>query len=379
MEIKRKRMKKIVLYKSGADDLQIRVFIPPDMDDFKFRMQAVPDYKYLKRNDLYVMPKTNSHWAFLLHVFEGQYQINEALQKDKAFQQNELREAPRVRSLNDEQKHILELYRKKLKLKAYSQNTINTYSSEFISFLFHYNDQNIDSLKKEEIEEYLLFLVDTCHIGESQQNQMINAIKFYYEQVLGKDRAVYNIQRPKKAKSYPKVLSESEVLRLIDSPRNLKHRAILYTLYSAGLRISEVVNLKLSDIRIDDGYILIRSAKGKKDRRTVLSQKLLAVLRDYINEYRPEDWLFEGQTGAQYSQTSIRVIFERARKAAGILHHCSPHTLRHSFATHLLEHGMSLRHIQILLGHSSSKTTEIYTHVAEVNNTRFQSPLDLIG
>ncbi len=280
--------------------------------------------------------------------------------------------------LNVDQQEILEAYRKKLILKSYSPSTISSYCSEFISFLLYFKGRKINDLTKEEIEDYLLFLVVKRNISESRQNLLINAIKFYYEQLLGRKRTVYTLQRPKKPRSYPKVLSEAEVLRLIKAPKNLKHRAILYTIYSGGLRISEVVNLKVSDICKDDGYILIRSAKGKKDRRTVLSKKLLDLLIEYAQEYRPKDWLFEGQRGSQYSETSIRAIFERARKDAGILQKCSPHTLRHSFATHLLEHGVSLRHIQTLLGHSSSKTTEIYTHVAEVNSSRFKSPLDMI-
>ncbi len=364
-------MKKILFYKSKKSDSMLKVFIPKELEDYNFVLKAIDGYKYSQEENLHLIPNTNSNWYRLMNLFDEDYEIVQ----EPSLEDRKKSECIR---LNEEQKLILDMFKKKLCLKSYSPKTISTYSSEFSSFLFYYKDKDINTLAKEDIEEYLYFLVDKRRIGTSQQNQLINAIKFYYEQVLGRDRTVYNIQRPKKAKSYPKVLSESEVLRLIDAPRNLKHRAILYTLYSAGLRISEVVNLKLSDIRIDDGYILIRSAKGKKDRRTVLSQKLLELLRIYLDEYKPKDWLFEGQRGEQYSQTSIRVIFERARNDAGILQKCSPHTLRHSFATHLLEHGVSLRYIQTLLGHSSSKTTEIYTHVAEVNSSRFKSPLDMI-
>ncbi len=272
-------------------------------------------------------------------------------------------------------------YERALVLKGYSHHTLRAYLAAFRKFLVYCAESNLDVKRfdKHAIELYLYRLVDKDNISESMQNLMINAIKFYYETLLHGDRSVYNLQRPKKPLTYPKVLSEAEVLRLINMPKNIKHRAILYTMYSAGLRISEVVNLKCADVHGDDGYIFIKAAKGKKDRRTVLSEKLLCLLRDYVREYQPKVWLFEGQHGGQYSETSIRAIFERARLHAGIRQQCSPHTLRHSFATHLLEHGMNLRYIQVLLGHSSTKTTEIYTHVAEVNSRRFKSPLDMIG
>ncbi len=274
--------------------------------------------------------------------------------------------------------HYISVYQQKLRLKAYSVHTMRCYSAAFTAFLTYFDGRNIGNLQKEDIEAYLDFLVRQCSISESKQNLVINAIKFYYEGVLGAPRVVYRLQRPKKPLQLPKVLSEQEVLRLINAPENIKHKAILYCIYSGGLRISEAINLKISDIHSDDGYLFIKAAKGKKDRRTVLSQRLLVLLRRYAAVCRPVYWLFEGQNGGQYSATSIRVIFERARKKAGIIHPCSPHTLRHSFATHLLERGMSLRYIQVLLGHASTKTTELYTHVAEINSRRFKSPLDMI-
>jgi len=221
-------------------------------------------------------------------------------------------------------------------------------------------------------------LITKYHISESKQNLAINAIKFYYEQVLGQDRTIYDIQRPKRGKTLPGVLSMEDVYRLINAPKNIKHRAILHTIYSAGLRISEVINLRIKDIYSDAGYIFIKGAKGKKDRHTVLSDSVLKLLREYYVVAKPAYWLFEGQNGGKYSAKSIQNIFRRAQQETGVSPWSTPHTLRHSFATHMLENGENLRTIQALLGHGSSKTTEIYTHILQVSNKKTRSPLDIL-
>jgi len=196
--------------------------------------------------------------------------------------------------------------------------------------------------------------------------------------VLAQPRSYYNIQRPKKHKTLPNVLGEQDVLKLLQSPKSLKHKAILCLLYSAGLRISEIPKLRIEDIRSTEGYIFVKGAKGKKDRRTVLSVSLLSLLREYVKKYKPSYWLFEGQSGGQYTTSSIQKIFRRAVKESNINPWATPHTLRHSFATHLLQQGANLRYIQSMLGHASSKTTEIYTHVMTINNSQVKSPLDRI-
>jgi len=156
------------------------------------------------------------------------------------------------------------------------------------------------------------------------------------------------------------------------------HQAILYTIYSAGIRMNELLNLGIKDIRSDEGYIYLKGGKGKKDRHTVLSPILLELLREYFKKERASYWLFEGQDGGRYSAKSVQSIFREAQKISGANPWSTPHTLRHSFATHLLEHGENLRNIQVMLGHSSTKTTEIYTHVMNINNKKIESPLDRI-
>ena len=187
------------------------------------------------------------------------------------------------------------------------------------------------------------------------------------------------IDRPRREKTLPEVLSEEEVMRLLDAVNNLKHKCILMTIYSAGLRLSEVVGLRLQDIDSKRMKIFVKGAKGKKDRYTVLSRNLLHYLRAYYKKDKPKKWLFEGIMGGQYSMTTVRTIMHEAVDRAGIRKHATVHTLRHSFATHMLENGTDLRYIQSLLGHNSSKTTEIYTHITTKGLDRLVSPLDKIN
>ena len=184
------------------------------------------------------------------------------------------------------------------------------------------------------------------------------------------------VERPEKPHQLPGVLSKEEVKRKLAATDNLKHRCLLQLLYAGGLRISEVINLKLTNVQSGRNLLLIRGGKGKKDRTTLLSQKLLESLRAYYKEYRPKAWLFEGQFGGQYTTDSIRHVFNACVEKAGVKTRATPHTLRHNFATHLLEKGTDLRYIQTLLGHRSSKTTEIYTHITTHALEKITSPLD---
>jgi site-specific recombinase XerD len=222
----------------------------------------------------------------------------------------------------------------------------------------------------------VFFLINKHKIGEQQQNMVINAIKCYYEHTLEMPREYYNITRPKKSKDLPNVLSTEEVRQIINQPTNIKHRAILHVIYGGGLRVGEVRRLRVKDIRSEDGYIFIKDSKGKRDRHTVLSPLLLDLLRDYYRQHRPSYWLFEGQDGGQYSDKSIQQIYRAAAKATNSNPWSTPHTLRHSFATHLMERGVNIRYIQSALGHASTKTTEVYTRVLGINSKTLKSPLD---
>jgi site-specific recombinase XerD len=204
-------------------------------------------------------------------------------------------------------------------------------------------------------------------------------MKFYYEQVLGREKFFWEIPRPKKPFILPNVLGEKEITCLFNAITNLKHKAILFTAYSAGLRVSEVVNLKLEHISSDRMQIKIVAAKGKKDRYVNLSPVLLDVLRGYFKKSKPSPllFLFESEIpGQAYSSRSAQKVFQRAKQAAGIRRDITFHSLRHSFATHLLEKGIDIRYIKDILGHFSIKTTERYTHVSKEKLIQISSPLD---
>jgi integrase/recombinase XerD len=206
----------------------------------------------------------------------------------------------------------------------------------------------------------------------------VNSIKFYYDKVIFVPNfRIQEIQRPRATHKLPHFLSVEEVDRLLRASENLKHTAILYTLYSGGLRLSEVLGLQLKDIHWDRNQIMVRGAKGKKDRSVMLSQTLKDLLRHYFDQYQPRTWLFEGQQdGKPYSPRSVQQIVLRSAQKAGISKKVTPHVLRHCFATHLLDRGTNVRFIQELLGHKDIKTTLIYTHVTTKSLEAIQSPLD---
>ncbi len=232
---------------------------------------------------------------------------------------------------------------------------------------------------KEDINSYLLYLLDERGNAHSFVSQAISSIKFLYGHVLMKEDLVLNFVRPKKEKKLPEVLSQKEVLNILDNVTNRKHKAILFLTYSSGLRVGEVVRLKVKDIDSDRMLIHVVQGKGRKDRYTVLSEVALKVLREYVRESKPVEWLFQGEeSGRHITERTVQRIFENAKEKSGIQKKVSVHSLRHSFATHLLEGGIDLRYIQELLGHQSGKTTEIYTHVTEKSIKNIASPLDRI-
>jgi len=270
-------------------------------------------------------------------------------------------------------------FSEKMKELRYSEQTIKTYKSMFEEFINFYHKHDIAKIDETMIKAFLRYLVNDRKVSVSYQNQSINAIKFYYERILGGQRKVYYIDRPRREKLLPTVLSEHEITEILNAVENIKHKAILITIYSAGLRISEVISLKIKDIDSKRMQIRVEQGKGKKDRYTLLSVKTLEILRKYFVEYKPKIWLFEGQSGEQFSSRSIQNILRAAVAKTNIKKKVTPHTLRHSFATHLLENGTDLRYIQSLLGHESSKTTEVYTHITTKGFDQIKSPLDKLN
>jgi len=284
----------------------------------------------------------------------------------------------RHRKLPKGRKQCPEEYFQKLEIKKYSMSTARVYITLFELFLNYYKDIDPIQINENDIRNYLSHLVRENR-SNSYINQSINAIKFYYEVVKGMPNRFYDIERPIKEDKLPEILSKNEVSKMLAQLSNLKHKCILGLIYSAGIRLGELLNLKIADIDSDRMLIRVVGAKGNKDRYTILSETLLNELRKYYLEYRPNNYLFEGLDGQQYSDTSVRKIVKKAAEGAKVKKNVSPHTLRHSFATHLLENGTDLRYIQTLLGHNSSRTTEIYTHVATNIVKGIKSPLDTLN
>jgi integrase/recombinase XerD len=275
--------------------------------------------------------------------------------------------------------HVLSAMRERLRLKAYSESTIRTYVNEMAQLLQMLGNIPADQLRPEHLKRYLVYCFEKLNLKENTLHSRINAMKFYYEQVLGREKFFWEIPRPKKPFQLPKVFNERELQRMFAAVTNLKHKALLFTAYSAGLRVSEVVSLKLSGIDSQRMQIRIGNSKGKKDRYVGLSILLLEVLRAYLTKFkpRPSTYLFEGdRAGTPYSCRSAQLVFHQARHKAGIRKEVSFHALRHSFATHLLEKGVDIKYIKDLLGHFSIKTTERYLHVRKEDLVTIVNPLD---
>jgi len=237
----------------------------------------------------------------------------------------------------------------------------------------------VHSLTKAHIHAYLLWLLQKRGYSEVHVHTAVNALKFYFEQVEGRAKELYDLPRPKKPQKLPSILPEEEVLALIQKTENLKYRALLMTSYSAGLRVSELVGLKIRDIDSKRMMLHIREGKGKKDRMVPLSEKLLETLREYFRRYKPKQYLFEGDGNQPYSSRSAQLILQQAKAKAGIHKQGSIHLLRHSYATHLLEAGTDIRYIQAFGGHNSLQTTMRYTHVSRLKIESIQSPLDRLN
>ncbi len=258
----------------------------------------------------------------------------------------------------------------------YSPATLENYEAQFKQFLRFILPKNSEEFSETDIHDYLLHLINERKVSISTQNQAINSIKFYLEHVKHKERQVYYLDRPLKEYKLPTVMSEEEVSSLFQEIKNLKHKCIVLLLYSAGLRMSELLSLTKNDIDVDRGIINVRNGKGRKDRITLLSKVAYQHLVQYYAQYVPKHWVFEGPDGKEYSARSVNNIIKAGAAKAGIKKTISAHTLRHSFATHLLENGTDLRYIQDLLGHENSKTTERYTHVTKKGFGKLLSPLD---
>jgi integrase/recombinase XerD len=368
--------------------------------DLEKIIRSQPAVKWSQTNKCWYIPLTQKGYALLIEDLKEKAIVNNALLKaylqkkkkvektlpEEKYVENKKQTAltkPVALSaawqLSDANTKALEKFVQQLKLKAYSPSTIKTYRNEFLQLLQILKTKAVDRLAVDDIKRYMVYAMEKEGIGENTAHSRLNALKFYFEQVLGREKFFWEIPRPKKPTLLPKLLNEEEIRRLFNALTNKKHKAMLFTAYSAGLRVSEIVNLKMADIDSKRMQLFIARAKGKKDRYVNLSPVVLDILRNYVKEYKPKPlvYLFESeQTMKPYPIRTVQQIFTNAKNKAGIKKEVGVHSLRHSFATHLLDKGTDIKYIKDLLGHFDIKTTERYLHVSKKQLVNIISPFD---
>lgn len=273
---------------------------------------------------------------------------------------------------------VIQKTRRQLRLKRYANSTQKTYLY-FLKSFFYFSKLPVHELSEEHVKPFIESLI-LKKLSRSAQNQAINALKFYFEKILQKPTNYYYFDRPRKEYKLPVVLTPDEIKRILESCGNVKHKMILKTIYALGLRVGELLNLKISDFDKQRKCVHIKQSKGNKDRIIPLPELLLIELRQYYKSFSPTIYLFEGSkgSGTSYSASSIQKVLKRAVKKVGIKKKVTTHSLRHSYATHLMNRNIDLRTIQTLLGHRSLKTTQIYTHLTDENILKTPSPLEFI-
>ena len=331
-------------------------------------VRSVNGTSWSKSLKTWYLINTAENLAIILKLFEGITKIDlSGISKKVGFK----------RDLTPEQKKILNNFYLFLKGKRYSQSTIQTYTFFVADFINFHTKTPLEELTNRDVELFIETVFIERNYSVSSQRQFISALKIFT--VFCPQTKINNLslERPKKSRLLPNVLSQEEVLRIIQLTKNLKHRAIIVLLYSSGLRIGEVTGLLLKNIDILRKQIKVEGGKGRKDRFVVLATSYLPLLHNYLTTFKPALYFIEGPTGKKYSESSIRKFLFKSVQKAGISKKVTPHTLRHSYATHLLENGVGLRHIQELLGHAKPETTMIYTHVQRKDLMEIQNPLDV--
>jgi integrase/recombinase XerD len=314
-------------------------------------------------------------------ILEGgsEVKINARILKEKLATPKKVSEIILNNVLSEEVIKELEKFKSWMRSRRYSDNTIKTYIETLRTFLKFYSNKPLEKITNEDIiyfnNEYIL----KDKLSASYQSQMVNAIKLFFREIQNSLMEIELVHRPKKYNPLPKVLSLEEVAGIINSLENLKHKCMLSLIYSAGLRRSELLNMRIEDIDSNRMQLIIKQSKGGKDRITPLSETVLQLLRQYYKIYKPKEYVFEGRDELRYNERSLANVLKKGCLLAGIKKPVNLHMLRHSYATHLLESGTDLRYIQTLLGHKSSKTTEIYTHVSQKSINKIVSPLDKLN
>ncbi|NVK53541.1 MAG: site-specific integrase [Flavobacteriaceae bacterium] len=311
---------------------------------------------------------TDKNLRTIIALFENVTTVDTSkIHKKRAFQRN----------LTEAQKELLNAFYLFLKGKRYSESTINTYTFFVADFINFHTKTALDDLCNRHVEEFIETVFLERNYSISSQRQFISAIKvfivFYPQTTINE----LQLERPKKSKKLPFVLSQEEIVTIIKVTQNLKHKVIIALLYSCGLRISELINLKLTDFNLQRKQLIVRNGKGRKDRYVSLADSIFPLLSNYYHSFLPKIYFVEGKANTKYSAESVRQFLKKSCVRAKIYKTVTPHTLRHSYATHLLENGVDIRYIQSLLGHAKPETTMIYTHVKRKDLMQISNPLDM--
>jgi site-specific recombinase XerD len=337
-------------------------------DDLIAIVRKINGAAWSKTLQAWHVPNTKENYAIVLDTFKGITTVNTSkISKIIPFK----------RDLTKEQKILLNNFYLYLKGKRYSKSTIDTYTFFIADFINFHTKTPLQELTNRHVELFIETVFIERKYAVSSQRQFISALKVFIVFYPHTKINELSLERPKKSRKLPNVLSQEEVLEIIRCTQNLKHRAIIALLYSCGLRISELINLKLIDFHIERKQLVVKSGKGRKDRYVSLADSFLPLLSNYYYSYKPKVYFVEGQKGGKYSPEAVRQFLRKSCAKAGIKKPVSPHTLRHSYATHLLENGVDIRYIQSLLGHARPETTMIYTHVKRKDLMEIQNPLDI--
>ena len=347
--------------------------------DVKEYIKKFPEVKWSATHKSFYIPfsKDNVNKLFL-YLRENDYFVDYSLLKNEGNSNSKKKFHKPVKTEDLKATYLpyINDFVKWMAQKRYSINTINTYESMVISFFKYHNTKRIDAITKNDLIDFNTNYILANNYSYTYQNQLVNAIKLFYKQSTNSSLNVEELDRPKKDKRLPEVLSLDEVKELISQLKNMKHKTLLCLLYSCGLRIGEALNLKCTSVDFNRSLLHVKSGKGRKDRYVPISKTMIDLLNQYYSHFKPNLYVFEGRNNAKYSPVSARQILIRALRETSIRKHVTLHTLRHSYATHLLENGTDIRFIQELLGHNSPKTTMIYTHVSTTSLEKIKNPFD---
>lgn len=386
-EIRKKVIgEKVIIQKKDSNWL--KAFVPGDKKGWVDVMKNINGRKWKMEKVWWEIPNVKDSYRQMKKYIGMEYlQFDFVIEKNipEKFDQPQGKELRKKNTaikgfelLNDLQKNAVQKTEKQLILKRLSYSTLKSYRNQLIAIFLYFKDKDPIELTSEDMQRYLLHQIKFKKISESTQNSIINAIKAYWEKTLKRSKERIDVPRPKKPKHLPNVFSPEEVVKLIESPQNLKHKLMMLLIYSAGLRLGEVVNIRVRDINLDRRVIFIKDGKGKKDRFVTLAEEVIPYLQNYKEQYRPANWLLEGQKGGKYSTRSVQSVFRKAKEESKVYAYGTVHTLRHSYATHCVENGFDVAILQKALGHESIKTTEKYLHISSKALRTLKSPLDVI-